>query len=233
MCHGKQTKTSCGPTFNADMLRREHGDRHAELMRHFGASQNPDKQAEIRRLISRADKLDRKVRHGMGEARHLCSSAMGIRDIGSPPRRQVLKGKCVWVESARSGTEELPEVQPLDLGPPRLRNTKTDYRDPFAGAAEQEQPPISGPPRLRTNKKYTGPRENVVSLDVEQKEWVSRPEPSLRRMRSVYGLSNSGVSNNRESDATVKPTSPGAAGDGSSNDEIEEDMWLKLADKNN
>ncbi|KAI0387648.1 hypothetical protein F5Y04DRAFT_286728 [Hypomontagnella monticulosa] len=247
----------CDPAFNVSARGREHKARRAELMKQIGASKS---QAEAQRLLSRLDALGRKATVAIGQARHLCHSAVdvefpapknGVRPTGT---FMWLNGKCVWVEEVVEPdwpeTEVMPEIEHLNLGKPRLRNTKKGYKDPFAGVSEQEFPQITGPPRLRTNKPYTGPRENVVSFDVEEEPRVPRRQPSLRRMKSAYGLSNSSSSDNKESDATAKPASHETVGNGSSSnktvrpitqdkqdkcslpvtDEVDEDVWLKLAE---
>ncbi|KAI0888893.1 uncharacterized protein GGS22DRAFT_152644 [Annulohypoxylon maeteangense] len=170
-----------------------------------------------------------------------------------------VNGKCVWGEEEglhRSGSSRIKKItpatsttaaevevpaEPLTTALPRLRRTKKEYFNRLP--EEKEQPVSTAPPRLRTNKPYTGPRESVVVFgEVLENSQEVRPKPYLRRTKKVTdGLNRSNFSDSgsdvtvkyigEERDSRASPTEPNARAAALDDDDLYEDIWLKLAEK--
>ncbi|KAI8961634.1 hypothetical protein F5Y11DRAFT_222331 [Daldinia sp. FL1419] len=274
----------CDPIYNQNLVHREHRDRHAELLNQVYKYQHAGHVEKVEKLLDRIEVLQRKANRAMGEARYLCSSAVDVQFPGGGPdaitprgTSRWIDGKCVWEEeqpysvpknkyARKIVPEQTQEEQRLVLGPPRLSTEKGSLdRKYFEAQAELQREReweqlqaskvmAARMPRLQTNKKYTGPRWDVVATSDEGEDQQQAPsssmQPRLRRSKKYInklsqvgsvGKESYNSRDSRDSDETVRPARndsrtqpvmPAAEDDEEKEEEEEEkDIWLEEADR--
>ncbi|KAI1409410.1 hypothetical protein F5Y13DRAFT_203593 [Hypoxylon sp. FL1857] len=264
MAYINDSCANCDPEFNMNKISREHSKRHAELIEQVYANQKAGRPLVVQQLLAHMESLRLSADKALGEAKarlpasvHVEFPGAGNMASSSKWTSRWIDGKCVWEEERpwkpgmgkvkrvyRAPTppklEEEAEAQAMASRPPRMRTTKQGYTSPASLTPPKEQPPISGEPRMRQEKRYSGPRENYVT--VEQPE--PKPQRSLRRTKRYVDMpglirSSSDVTD-RGSEAAAKHKgkervySTGPAKKTvrfePERDEVE-DVWLKLADQ--
>ncbi|OTB19887.1 hypothetical protein K445DRAFT_152138 [Daldinia sp. EC12] len=227
----------CDPVYRSNQVRREHRDRHAELLDQVYAYKRAGHVEKVEQLLSRVKALQIEANIVMGEARYLCPSSANVQFPGGGHEAIMPRGTCKWVNGKCVWEEEVPysvpvnrhikralskktheeqEEKPRDLGPPRLRSTKKEYRDPFQQDAElqraQEQPRMLGSPRLRSTKTgYVDPfkEESERQEEQDQQPKVRQP-PRLQTNKEYIGPrgDNVVVSSGEDDELQISPVQP-------------------------
>ncbi|KAI1470775.1 uncharacterized protein F4812DRAFT_418933 [Daldinia caldariorum] len=226
----------CDPIYRSNQVRREHRDRHSELLDQVYAYKRAGHVEEVQRLLNRVKTLQLEANKVMGETRFLCPSSDHVEFPGGGHEALMPRGTCKWANGKCIWEDEMPysvpenrhikkvttqkkheesEEQSRIQGPPRLRSTK-EYRDPFQEEAElqqeQEQPRILGPPRLRSTKEgYVDPFKEESEREIEQDQppKVSQP-PRLRTNKEYVGPrgDNVVISSGEEDEPQTSPVQP-------------------------
>ncbi|KAI4867039.1 hypothetical protein F4820DRAFT_446384 [Hypoxylon rubiginosum] len=258
----------CDPEFNMSKIKRQQINTHNKLVEQAYANQRSGSSGEVERLLERIRILTSTTNKAIGEAKHH-TSAVDVEFPGVTEPRGTSKwvdGKCIWEEeeewklpsyqpdrrqmnqtTSAAVVKETPQIS----APQRLRSTKKGYIGP-PEEAHREQVKVTGPPRLRTNKPYSGPRENVATVENREPEQQA-PEMKRRLRRTkkhAEGLrhydnvtTDSGFNVNQKLDTKRQgDSSPGIDRNPrplkqnyavvKGEEKVDEDIWLQLAEMN-
>ncbi|KAI1083548.1 hypothetical protein F5B20DRAFT_595528 [Whalleya microplaca] len=261
------TCAACDPGFRTRAVTQPYRSRRDELLDQlWGGASGDARRADVARDVERFERLHRSSSRAIGEAQALAfASALDVEfptTNSEQPRGTCrwIAGKCVWTDEdeddpaavmsrkygiprrhvryAGKEEEKMEAEPPAVTGPPRLRQSRKKYRDPFADVVEVEHAVVEGPPRLYVKKAYSGPRDEVVVREAPPPPTPApTPVPAqvsrLRRAKKLpHGLSTDTNSSDAglESDiVTRKPDSVERGDDG----DYDSDRTIRPSTRNN